>query len=71
MIDFMQGSLILTTAALAVQWKLTGVSPVRQASRGIDLLRAIGYLGARMVAECREVARRDWETCVAKARRER
>jgi hypothetical protein len=71
MSDVIPGGLALTLMALAVQWRLTGVSPVRQVSRAIDVVRAMGYLAGRVGREAVDVARRDWGWALAKARRER
>ena len=71
MIDMIQGGLVLSGAAVIVQWKLTGVSPVKRLGRGTDAVRAAGFLVVRIGREVGYLARRDWEACLAKARRER
>lgn len=47
------------------------LGPLRLLSRSVDVLRACGYVAERCWEEMERTAKRDWESSLARARRER
>ena len=68
--SILQGGLGLAATFTSLVYLRTGVGPLRQLVRAADCLRAVGYMAVCVGREARVTWRKDWESCLARARRE-